>query len=77
MRDRHFCKGERVRAIRDFCRITKEMTGTVIEGGIKSVCVEWDKYVNGHSAFGGKDGHCWFVDGRDLEMIHSNHISNR
>ena len=66
--------GDRVRITGDRCignsLITKGMVGEIIE--VKpngSVCVEFDKNINGHDCLGmGRNGHCWWVGIKHLQL---------
>ena len=51
-------------------KIKVGMTGTVKGLMQNNVGIEFNNYVNGHSgSWGGKDGHCWWVEDKCLEKI--------
>jgi hypothetical protein len=74
MKKSKFKKGDRVVAL-----INQYRAGdVVVKAGHKGTIleetdvpfVEWDKFVNGHSANGlGKKGHCWCNEGHNLKKV--------
>ncbi len=65
-----FKVGDRVVAIRSFDgNIKKGYAGKVVETRSCQICVEYDKYVSGHSCNGaGKYGHCWWADKKHFKL---------
>ena len=69
--------GDRVRVVSvtpideaDGVKIVDGMAGTVKEVDETEVGVEFDDDVSGHNgSWGGKDGHCWWVEDKYLEKI--------
>jgi hypothetical protein len=75
--------GDRVKTVEDFnnygTHVNKGAVGTVIVKAGSQICVEFDKYINGHNGYylkgsrlrNGRNGHCkWFLQEEgDLEKV--------
>lgn len=70
MEERKFKVGDRVEAIHDNGSIKCGYRGVVIDTEMNSICVEFEKYVCGHSCSGkGKTGHCWWVSNYAMKLV--------
>ena len=73
-----FKKGDRVKYVKSTLTpapgLKIGMTGTVVTSA-PSRFVEFDEYINGHSALGhGKSGHCWNMLEEELQLLDGSEI---
>lgn len=73
-----FKVGDRVRVVSEYSsgKKLKGHFGTIVDANNgRSVCVEFDEYINGHDgndiASLGRDGHCWWIDVEELIITSS------